>query len=71
MTLDELEPMLGVPVFATVANDFDGSSRSLQRRAAGGQLNSHSGQDFARLAGKIAGVAEPRRRNFRCLDKVF
>ena len=56
VTFDELESMLGVPVFATVGNDFD----ALYEAFSEGRLVSDSsapGADFARLAGKIAGVA--------------
>ena len=55
VTFDELESMLGVPVFATVDNDFD----ALYEAFSEGRLVSDSsgpGADFARLAAKIAGV---------------
>ncbi len=63
VTFDELESMLGVPVFATVGNDFD----ALYEAFSEGRLVSDSsapGEDFARLAGKIAGVQEPKKKRF-------
>lgn len=63
MTFDELESMLGVPVFATVDNDFD----ALYEAFSEGRLVSDSsgpGADFARLAAKIAGVQEVKKKRF-------
>jgi pilus assembly protein CpaE len=63
VTFDELESMLGVPVFATVGNDFD----ALYEAVSEGRLVSDSsvtGADFARLAGKIAGVPEQKKKRF-------
>lgn len=63
VTFDELESMLGVPVFATVGNDFD----ALYEAFSEGRLVSDSsapGADFARLAGKIAGVPEVKKKRF-------
>ena len=63
VTFDELESMLGVPVFATVGNDFD----ALYEAFSEGRLVSDSsvpGSDFARLAGKIAGVPEQKKKRF-------
>lgn len=62
VTFDELETMLGVPVFATVGNDFD----TLYEAFSEGRLvgDSSVGEDFARLAGKIAGVPEPKKKRF-------
>ncbi|HEX5431954.1 MAG TPA: AAA family ATPase [Bryobacteraceae bacterium] len=62
VTLGELESMLGVPIFATVENDY----QSLHEAYAEGKLGnpgSHAGQSFARLAAKIAGV-EPKKKKF-------
>lgn len=61
ITLDELEAMLGLPVFATVANDFDAFYEAFSE----GRLVDNSsapGEDLTRLAGKIAGVTEPARK---------
>jgi pilus assembly protein CpaE len=63
VTFDELESMLGVPVFATIVNDFD----ALYEAFSEGRLvndGSGPGEDFARLAGKIAGVQEPKKKRF-------
>jgi len=63
VTFDELETMLGVPVFATVVNDFD----SLYEAFSEGRLVSDSSgasTDFARLAGKIAGLPETKKKRF-------
>jgi pilus assembly protein CpaE len=63
VTFDELETMLGVPVFATVVNDFD----SLYEAFSEGRLVSDSSDastDFARLAGKIAGLPETKKKRF-------
>jgi hypothetical protein len=52
-----------VPVFATVDNDFD----ALYEAFSEGRLVSDSsgpGVDFARLAGKIAGVQEVKKKRF-------
>jgi len=63
VTFDELESMLGVPVFATVGNDFD----ALYEAFSEGRLvndSSGPGADFARLAAKIAGVPETKKKRF-------
>jgi pilus assembly protein CpaE len=63
VTFDELESMLGVPVFCTVGNDFD----ALYEAFSAGRLVTESsgpGVDFARLASKIAGVAEQKKKRF-------
>jgi len=63
VTFDELETMLGVPVFATVVNDFD----SLYEAFSEGRLvndSSDASTDFARLAGKIAGLPETKKKRF-------
>jgi len=63
VTFDELESMLGVPVFATVSNDFD----ALYEAFSEGRLvndSSAPGADFARLAAKIAGVPETKKKRF-------
>jgi pilus assembly protein CpaE len=63
VTFDELESMLGVPVFATIGNDFDALYEAFSE---GRLVNDASvpGEDFARLAGKIAGVQEPKKKRF-------
>jgi pilus assembly protein CpaE len=63
VTVEELEAMLGVPVYVTLANDFDGLHEAFSE---GRLLDSSTslGQDFARLAGKIAGVAERKKKKF-------
>jgi pilus assembly protein CpaE len=63
VTVEELESMLGVPVYVTLANDFDGLHEAFSE---GRLLDSSTslGQDFARLAGRIAGVAERRKKKF-------
>ena len=61
VTLDELESMLGVPVYATIADDFD----ALYEACSEGRLvesSSAVGGDFARIAAKIAGVPEVGRK---------
>jgi len=61
ITIEELEAMLGIPVYATIANDFDAFYEAFSE----GRLVDSStapGQDFARLAGKIAGISEPVRK---------
>jgi pilus assembly protein CpaE len=63
VTLEELENMLGVPVFATLGNDFD----ALYEAFSEGRLVADSsalGEDFARLAGKIAGVPAQKKKRF-------
>jgi pilus assembly protein CpaE len=63
ITVEELESMLGVPVYVTLANDFDGLHEAFSE---GRLLDSSTslGQDFARLAGRIAGVAERKKKKF-------
>jgi pilus assembly protein CpaE len=65
ITLEELEKMLGAPIFATIENDF---ARLSEAFSEGHLVNSSSGigEDFSRLAAKIAGVAEtnPRKKKF-------
>jgi len=61
VTLDELESMLGVPVYATIADDFD----ALYEACSEGRLvdsSSALGGDFGRIAAKIAGVPEVARK---------
>jgi pilus assembly protein CpaE len=63
VTVEELESMLGVPIYVTLANDFE----ALQEAFSEGRLldgSSPLGQDFARLAGRIGGVAEPKKKKF-------
>ncbi len=61
VTLEELETMLGLPVYATVVNDY----HALQEAYAEGRMldeRSQLGRGFARLAAKIAGVDETRKK---------
>jgi pilus assembly protein CpaE len=63
VTLEEIEQMLGLPIFATLANDY----QALQDAYVEGRLvdgNSHLGKSFARLASKIAGVTEDKKKKF-------
>ncbi len=57
VTLEELERMLGLPIYATVENDFN----ALHEAFSEGHLldeSSDVGRDLGRLAAKIAGVSE-------------
>lgn len=61
VTIEELETMMGLPVHATIANDFEAFYEAFSE----GRLVDSSttpGEDFARLAAKIAGVNEPVRK---------
>ena len=61
VTVEELEQMLGLPVFATVANDY----HALQEAHADGRLvdsGTNLGRSFSRLAMRIAGVSEPKKK---------
>src|SRR4029077_17401882 len=61
VTIEELETMMGIPVHATIANDFE----AFYEAFSDGRLVDSStdpGEDFARLAAKIAGVGEPVRK---------
>ncbi len=61
ITLDELEGMLGAPVYAVLPNDY----QSLNESYTEGKLLSPSsalGKHFSRLAMKIAGVAETKKK---------
>jgi Flp pilus assembly CpaE family ATPase len=61
VTTEELEQMLGLPFYATIANDY----QALQDAYSEGRLldpATHLGKSFGRLAAKIAGVTEPKRK---------
>lgn len=61
VTPGELEAMLGLPIFATLSNDYNG----LQEAFAAGRLmdaSSNFGRSLSRLASKIAGVAETKKK---------
>lgn len=61
VTPGELEAMLGLPIFATLSNDYNG----LQEAFAAGRLmdaSSTFGRSLSRLASKIAGVAETKKK---------
>ncbi len=61
VTPAELESMLGLPIYATIANDY----HSLQDAFSEGRLadgSSPFGKSVDRLARKIAGVQEPKKR---------
>ena len=63
VTLDEMEQMLGLPIFATLANDY----QALQDAYVEGRLvdaNSHLGKSFARLAAKISGTTDDKKKKF-------
>jgi pilus assembly protein CpaE len=63
ISLDEMESMLGLPVFATVVNDY----QSLEEAYSQGRLadpSSAAGQSFARLAAKVAGVEPEKKKKF-------
>ena len=63
VTLDELEQMLGLPIFATVANDY----QALQDAYAEGRLvdeKSQLGKSFVRLTAKIAGTTQDKKKKF-------
>jgi Flp pilus assembly CpaE family ATPase len=62
ITLEELETMLGLPIYMTLANDY----QALQEAFTEGRLldgSTHLGRDFVRLAAKIAGV-EVKKKKF-------
>jgi Flp pilus assembly CpaE family ATPase len=62
VTLEELEGMLGVPIYSTIVNDYP----ALQEAYAEGRLvdeASNLGKSIARLTGKIAGT-EPKKKKF-------
>lgn len=63
VTLDEIEQMLGLSIFATLVNDY----QALQEAYVEGRLvsdDSHLGKSFARLARKIAGTTEDKKKKF-------
>ena len=63
VTLDEMEQMLGLPIYATLANDYN----ALQEVYAEGRLldgNSQLGKSLARLSVKISGVTETKKKKF-------
>jgi pilus assembly protein CpaE len=63
VTIEELESMLGLPVFGTLVNDY----QALQEAYAEGGLvdnGSHLGRSFSRLAMKIAGASPEKKKKF-------
>ncbi len=61
ITLEELDRMLGVPVYATIPNDY----QALHEAYSEGRLaapNSYLARHFARVAAKIAGVTPKQKR---------
>ena len=61
VTLEELEKMLGLPIYATLANDYQG----LQDAFSDGRLVENAsalGRSFTRLAEKIAGVTPQKKK---------
>jgi len=63
VTLEELEQMLGLPIYATIANDY----QALQEAYAEGRLvqpGCNLGRSFGRLAMRIAGVNEEKKKKF-------
>ncbi len=61
VTLEELETMLGLPIFATIEDDPNGFQDALgEGRLLDGSRG--AGQDLQRLTRKIAGVTEPPKR---------
>jgi pilus assembly protein CpaE len=62
VTLEELEGMLGAPIYSTIVNDYP----ALQEAYAEGRLvdeASNLGRSISRLTGKISG-AEPKKKKF-------
>jgi pilus assembly protein CpaE len=63
VTLNELDRMLGVPVYATIHDDFP----SLNEAYSNGALvapNTYLGKDFARIAARMAGVQQKAKKAF-------
>jgi pilus assembly protein CpaE len=63
VTLDELEKMLGVKIYATIANDYP----ALQEAYSEGRLleaGSNLGKNFVRLTARIAGVEDNNKKRF-------
>jgi pilus assembly protein CpaE len=63
VTLEEMEKMLGLSIFATVANDYN----SLQEAYGEGRFvntGSNLGKSIERLTTKIAGTTEVKKRKF-------
>jgi pilus assembly protein CpaE len=63
ITIEELEKLLGLSVFATIPNEYE----PLQEAVSEGKLVSSTtniGKNFARIARKIAGIEHEPRRKF-------
>ena len=63
VTLEELEQMLGIPIYATLANEY----QTLQEAYSEGRLvdpNSNLGKSFGRFTAKIAGTTESKKKRF-------
>jgi pilus assembly protein CpaE len=68
ITMQELESMLGAPVYASLPDDY----QALQEAYADGRMldsKSTLGKQFSRLAAKIAGVTEPKKKAFSLFGK--
>ena len=63
VTLEELDRMLGVPIFATLRNDYVALNDAYSE---GALLPRHSklGLDFARVAAKISGLQPKKKKGF-------
>jgi pilus assembly protein CpaE len=63
VTLEELDRMLGIPIYATIHDDFP----ALSEAYASGTLlppNSYLGKEFARVAARMAGVQPKAKKGF-------
>lgn len=63
VTIEELESMLGIPIFATVPNDY----QALQEAFIEGRLlegNSSLGRSLEALTSRIAGVQDAKKKKF-------
>jgi len=63
VTLEEIEHMLGVPIYATLLNDY----QALQDAHAEGRLVDRAtnlGRNFVKLAVKIAGTTDTKKKKF-------
>jgi pilus assembly protein CpaE len=63
VTMQELETMLGVPVYSAIPNDYSSLNESYSEGKMLGP-GTHLGKHFARLAMKIAGVETQAKKKF-------
>ncbi len=63
VTMEELEGMLGLPIYASLANDYQALEEAFNEGRLLGD-STHLGREFARVTKKIAGVTDVKKKKF-------